>query len=315
MLPPDGVAGEASGPACGGSRALPNVGSGGFITGFVSQPALGRRGDLFSMVAVLGFVNGIAHRTMLALTTDPARSLEDAFGISAVVWIALVASIVLFRTGPSAPIGSRDVKLFFAALLIFVLPVAPLSWVALSAFAVYVIATSPAGSTDARAGAIVLGLTVPLFWSRLLFTLMSDTILRIDAAMAAFIIGTGRVGNAVAFRDGWGYFWIAPGCSSISNISLAVLTWLLVTRAFYPDRRPSVRYCFYAALAVVAVNVARISYTGLARPNYDIVHSGIGNTLSGIVALFAMFAVCIHGARRAPMRASMEGGESDGARA
>lgn len=300
MSPPNGVAGRTSGSPRGASRPLSAFMSSGQhapLTWLLS--GVETRGVLFSWLVVIGFLNGIAHRAMLAVTNNPGESLDDTFGISAVVWIALVFCVVLFRRGPSAPASSRDVKVFLAALVVFAAPVAPLSWLALSAFGFYAMATSPSGSSDARAGAIVLGLTVPMFWSKLVFTVLSDVILRADAAIVAFIIGTERDGNAVAFRDGWGYFWIAPGCSSISNVSLAILCWLLVTRGFYPDRRVPGRYCLYAAAAVVAVNVFRISVTGIGRHEYDIVHSALGNTLSGVFALAAMFAICIYGARRA----------------
>ncbi|WP_353646484.1 hypothetical protein [Mesorhizobium sp. WSM2239] len=48
--------------------------------------------------------------------------------------------------------------------------------------------------------------------------------MRLNAGLVAQVTGAPRFGNSIAFGDGWGYYWIAPACSSIANISLEFLT-------------------------------------------------------------------------------------------
>src|SRR5919108_391272 len=56
-------------------------------------------------------------------------------------------------------------------------PAPPLSWLGRSGLSAYIAVTSPPGSASRRSAWILLALTVPIFWSRILFLLMSDTIL------------------------------------------------------------------------------------------------------------------------------------------
>jgi len=256
------------------------------------------RGWLFAGLALIGFMNGTAHRVIEALHDDAGRALVQAFDIGAVVWIALLASLyLLFR--PRGHAASRnDMIAAGLTLAAFLAPAPPLSWLGLSGFCAYIVVSSPSGSSHSRGAWIVLALTVPMFWSRIAFLLMSDVILRFDAVLVSLILGTSRTGNAIAFADGWGYFWIAPACSSLANISLALLCWVLVTQTLGRNRHVGLRYCFLAIAAVVAINIARLSATGISRAHYELIHGPIGNLTVGWFIFAATLSICLYGATR-----------------
>lgn len=65
-----------------------------------------------------------------------------------------------------------------------------------------------------------------MFWARIVLSICNDTILAADATLTAAAVGTERNGNIVPFADGSGAMWIAPGCSSFSNLSLAILAFV-----------------------------------------------------------------------------------------
>jgi exosortase/archaeosortase family protein len=142
-----------------------------------------------------------------------------------------------------------------------------------------------------------------MFWSRILFLLMSDAILRFDAVLAGLILGTGRSGNAIAFADGWGYFWIAPQCSSLANISLALLCWVAVTQAL-GRTNPALRYCFLAVASVIVINVMRLALTGISHDNYDLLHGAAGNLILGLFTFAVTLAICFYGTTREASHAS-----------
>jgi hypothetical protein len=66
-----------------------------------------------------------------------------------------------------------------------------------------------------------------MFWSRLLFAMLSDFISQADAILVSLIVGTERIGNTIGFADNSGYLFILLACSSLADVSLAVLGWAL----------------------------------------------------------------------------------------
>jgi hypothetical protein len=258
---------------------------------------------LFSAMVVMGFLNGIAHRVLPAIVADPAGAVLGGFGISLVVWAALAVVTYFLWDGPDRPLTWRDQAVAALAIMMFVAPAPPLSWMALMFIGVHVAFTSPHGSRYRRGAIILLALIVPMFWSRVVFTLVGDQLLRLDAAMVAMATGAERVGNAIAFADGWGYFWIAPGCSSVANISLAFLTFVLVSRI--PDRyaRVPFPYCLFAVAAVVAINVLRMAITGISREHHALLHGTLGTVAVGWLSLAAMVGISLAGLKRGTLRA------------
>jgi hypothetical protein len=72
-----------------------------------------------------------------------------------------------------------------------------------------------------RGALILLAMTAPMLWSRLLFQIFAKPILNIDATLVSVLLGTDRSGNMVGFLDGSGYMIVLPACSSLANMSLA----------------------------------------------------------------------------------------------
>jgi hypothetical protein len=266
--------------------------------GTAGEERAGAWNSLFAGLVAVGFINGSTHRMLAAFDENPAGALLNGFGLSVIVWAALAVALALLSTAPAAPLGRRDWLVAGTALVLFTIPVGPLAWLGLMLVGAYLAATSAAGTRARRAGLIVLALIVPMFWSRVVFSLFGDALLRFDALLVSLAIGARRTGNALAFADGWGYYWIAPPCSSVANISLAVLTYILVSNL--SDRRAKIPL-FYAVLAVVsvvAINVGRMAITGISRAHYDLMHGPYGAAATSALSLAAMMGICLIGWRR-----------------
>jgi hypothetical protein len=189
----------------------------------------------------------------------------NTFQISAVVWVALFFGVSFLLRRPRAPLTHVDKAVAAGAAVAFLAPVAPLSWIALSALAVYILWTSPAGSFPERGGWILLAMTVPMFWSRVMFSLLSDFILEFDAILVGWIVGIERAGNAIAFADGSGYS-LDCACSSLHNVSSRSPVLGAVRPAVLPRAASSAGGGgALACAAVVAINVARLSLIALYR--------------------------------------------------
>src|SRR4030095_2552322 len=121
-----------------------------------------------------------------------------------------------------------------------------------------------------RGALILLAVTVPMLWSRLLFQFFAKPILDIDATLVAWLLGTDRIGNMVHFADGSGYMVVLAPCSSLANMSLAFLCWISITQWARHCWSPmDLVWSACACVSVIAVNVTRISMMGLSRAYYE----------------------------------------------
>ena len=259
------------------------------------------RNELLALLAVVAFANGVSERAVAAIAQwGITAALLNSFDVSLIVWGAFMIGISFVRRSPQQPITRSDTIISGAALAAVLAPGAQLSWIALSGLAVHILRTSPRPSFVHRGGWILLATTVPMLWSRLLFGLFSGPILEADAALVGWLAGAARVGNTVQLADGSGYVWIAPGCSSLANVSLTVLCW--VTFAKVLDRVGSLRdmgWCCLACAAVIAVNVTRISLIALYPGSYDLIHGPIGYTIVDWTSVGVIVGTCLLRFRRA----------------
>lgn len=258
--------------------------------------AVPRRGELFAGLCLLGFANGIVARVGAAIAEDPAGALFGTFGISALVWIAIgVCAVTLWRD--DAPADARDAAVGGAALVAILLPVDWLSWIALTGLALHLLRS---GRAAARAGWILLTVTGAMFWGRVLLVVAGEAVLRADAALAGWLVGVPREGNTLRFADGGGYVWIAAPCSSLTNLSLAILCWVLFAqlRGLRWTWRGAL-WCLAAAASVVAINTARIGLIVTHRESFELLHGPVGGAIAGWATMLAVVAICAWGTRHA----------------
>lgn len=257
--------------------------------------------------ALLGFLY-----LLLALNASPTFVAEavrgrgwlgaalNLFDISAIVWLALAAALTLcWREPDQTPASPLDWAVAAGAACAAVIPVAPLSSAMLTVVGLWGLASSPARSPGRRAAAIALSLATFFFWGRVFLALGAGPLLAADAQFVAAISGLQSNGNSVYFPDG-GYFLIAPGCSSLHGISLALILWTTVISWF--DLVITARLCVVLALAVAAsvlVNGIRLAMIGLNPDQFDYWHVGGGGMIFGWIALLALAGVIYFGTKDA----------------
>jgi exosortase/archaeosortase family protein len=257
------------------------------------------RNELFAGLCVIGFANGVVTRIIEGFgSRNWLEFLFNTFDISIVLWAALIAGVALLSRAPKVPANRFDILAAGLASAAFLVPVAPLSWIALTGLAFYLVLTSPAQSPVRRAGWILAAMTIPMFWSRIVFALFSETILEFDATLVGWIVGTERTGNAIEFIDGSGYLWIAPSCSSLANVSVAILCSVLFAQWYQSERSSrQMTWAMLACLAVIAINVIRLSLLGMYSQYFDILHGPVGTTVANWLTLAAIIGICALGIR------------------
>lgn len=258
------------------------------------------RGDFFAGLFLIGCANGLAAHVINSVTRDGwAAALLSTFETSVIVWIAVYVGISFMFRDRSDPIRQSDLAVGIPILALVALPIAGLSWFGVTALALYIILCTNRSSPRQRGAFILLATAVSMLWSRLLFAFLCKPILDIDAALASWLSGTPRVGNMVRFADNSGYLVILPACSSFGNVSLAFLTWVLVSQSV--GHRWSARdifWCLLACASVILVNVGRLSIMSTDINQFAAVHNQWGNAVANVIILILIISISTLSVRR-----------------
>ena len=174
-----------------------------------------------------------------------------------------------------------------------------MSWLAVTMLSLYVLLFTQATESQHRGAVILLAATVPMLWSRLIFDLFANFILGVDASLVGWMLGTHRSGNMVEFADHSGTLVVFPPCSSLANVSLALLCWVTISASVRHEwRAQDILWCLLACSSVVAVNVIRISLMGLSSAHYHMLHTPLAEIVLNIIILVLIVAISILGVRR-----------------
>jgi hypothetical protein len=259
------------------------------------------RNEFFAALLIVACVNGLGSRIIETIrAVGFAEAALSTFDTSAIVWLACFTGIRLILEERSENLKVTDLVAGLVVLIPIALPIGGLSWLAVSVFSLYVILFTEPLSGRRRGAIILFAATVPMLWSRLLFRYFANAILSIDASLVGLLLGTGSSGNIVPFADGSGSLVVLPYCSSLANVSLAFLAWVLISQ-WQPQHRWSMRdlgVCLAAAASVVSVNVTRIALMGLSPRHYGAIHSQWGDMFTNVLILGLTLGICLLGVRR-----------------
>jgi exosortase/archaeosortase family protein len=267
----------------------------------VAESAAFSRSALFFWLFFIAAANALTG-TMIRTVQDTGWSYAafNLFGVSAIVWLGLVAGLALLRNdGLAEPPRRLDAAVAVFVAAVALVPVATASAVAMTFLAIYAIVTAERGSAPRRAAIIFLAITGSLIWGRLLLAVFSGPMLGADAFLVARLTGTTQIGNQLAFTDGSGAFAVAPGCSSFQGMSLALVFWATVNQWFaVPFGWKQMLWCLAALGATIAVNVVRIGALAHFPRHFDALHNGIGYQVAAWTTLILVVAICLYGAHR-----------------
>jgi hypothetical protein len=257
------------------------------------------RNELFAGLYVVACANGLLGRSILTLNLEGWMGAVVGFDINVIVLAACFAGVYLIATSNRDEIRTLDLVVALSSLVLVILPIYALSWVAVTGLSLYILFFANDGAERKRGALILLALSVPMLWSRLVFQFFARPLLELDATMAAWLLGTERVGNLVRFGDNSGYMVITPACASWANITFAFLCWVAITQwAGHRWRPMDVLWSFLACASVVAVNVTRIALTGLSYAHFEAIHNKWGEVVLSTVFLCLIVGFTVIGSRR-----------------
>jgi len=252
------------------------------------------RQNLYGATLAVAAVNALV-RPVLASIDDLGwlAALSGGFGIGFVIPAALLLGLRLLIQTRADEVETLDWVLIVCALILLLVPSATVSWLVTAALAVF--AMPRFRSPWARAGLSVVLFTAlrdPL--ATTLLKLFATPLLDTDAAMTAtllkiFMQEAAHQGNVVIGQSGH-QLLILTGCTSYTNLSMALLGWFALSRNFKPflDRRQAAAG-LAVATAVIGLNIVRLTIMALGPAPYHFFHDGSG----GVMFEAALIAVTV----------------------
>jgi hypothetical protein len=277
----------------------PTARQGKSAIGFVRIASKLRRGEYFGGLFLLACVSGFASKIVESVNRlGWSDSLFNTFTISVIVWMSCIAGVSLSLRDRTVGVRSLELALGVGFVFLVILPIGQLSWIAVTGLSLYILVSTNVPSS--RRGAIILlAITVPMLWSRMLFQVFASSILRADALFVAWLLGTDRNGNVVEFADSSGHLVILTSCSSLTNVSLAFLCWITLSRLMsYRKSIYDALWCLLACTSVVAVNVTRLAILALSQQHYTMFHTQWANLVTNLIVLGLIVGISALGVRR-----------------
>lgn len=243
-------------------------------------------------------VNAVASNLLASFARGWATTLLDLGGVNPALWFALFAIGSIAAESDEAEdarsaMTALDWMVFVAVLGTAFIPIPVAGAVGVFLAGLWLMPSGQKGSRARRIGVVALALTSMLIWGRAVLVLAGGPVLSLDASFVAWLAGTTAQGNLVYFAGEAQPFVIGFGCSSMDNMTLAVLFWAAMTQLLrIPLDRRSVLLCVVAMGANLFVNVLRLTVIAHKQQYYEYWHSGPGGMLFAWAGL-AVVAVIV----------------------
>jgi exosortase/archaeosortase family protein len=237
-----------------------------------------------------------------------AIAATNLFGLNAAMLFALYGlwEIGQKDTGnaAAAPVSRSDMLVIAAALGLSLIPWNAASLVALLGLALWCIFTGATETAERRAGLIMLAMGGSILIARLLLNSVGDRVVNLDAQFVGWLAGVAVEDNVVDFRNfGARSFIIGLGCSSVHNMSQAVLLWATATQLLrLKIDAPLVLFALLAMAGMFLVNAARLTAIAWYPQHFDTIHQGWIAELFGLISLIVAALIIAAGALHAHRR-------------
>jgi hypothetical protein len=259
------------------------------------------RAGAFACAGVLAALNAQADQIINSLRYQSfAVSLSILGGVSAVIWLAMFAALKIGIEDKAARIGRTDAVVLLAAIGLSLLPVSFAAQAGLLLCGLYLYVTSYRGAPARRISIVLLALTGPLIWGRILLHILAGPILALDARIVGVLIGSAVQGNLVDFAGQSGKMLVGTPCSSVHNISLAIVLWASAAALFgLRVDRGYVLTGLAMAAWMFALNIGRLVTIGMFPAQFHFFHVGAGAELfgwAGLIGASGLAAIGVMGA-------------------
>jgi len=156
-------------------------------------PFLDDRAEAFAIIGAIAAINALAGKLATALHDHSiVGALLSLGGVSAIIWFALIVMLLIASKADKAEaLMPLDRPVLASIAFLAAVPFNFGAAIAVMLGGAYLLATSTSTSATRRIAIIMLALTGPLIWGRLLLAFFGPLLLGLDAYVAAGLERTG----------------------------------------------------------------------------------------------------------------------------
>ncbi len=263
----------------------------------LSLPRFGRNRLMVALLAI-GTANALVRPSIEAIDEwGVMGAVAGGLGSGWPVYLGLLGAVVLGLRGTvERTIDRWDLVAGLLYAIGLLVPSSGFAAIDVMAFGAWELLRRPR-DINYRAGIIIfIAAGARELWVATAMKMLSPVLLHIDAILTRTTLGwlghpSTVTGNLITTDQGM-VLAVLMTCSSFANISLALLTWLVLTRWLRPHfRRRDLVSALLVTLSVIVVNLTRLTIMGLGPFDYALAHGPIGQTTTELAILIATLAV------------------------
>ena len=256
------------------------------------------RHRLLALIALIGCLNGLSRPILLSLSEQNAfDALLHGFNLNLFVVIAIIVALrfIIGATGNHS-LTMTDKAIILLCLMAFCVPSAMVSWIVLAAFALWY------GWHYRRHSQIYAGFLVLFAVSArepvvmILLKTFASSVLSLDALLAQTLANLAgfvseRSDNLITTQAGRSILILAP-CSSVSNLSIIWLGWLVAARSLsHRWQQRDATVLLTLTVMVLALNWLRLAMLTLSQEVYHWLHGEAGKAAYELTLILLMFII------------------------
>ncbi len=262
------------------------------------------RRAVYGVFVLAGIANATIKPAAATITGNGwLHAMLNGFDINAIVWMALAIGIWRLWDEGTQACGVTECGAVMVASLGFLMPLASVSWMVLGTTCLCAAVLS--SSSPSFRGLTIIGLAAvrdPV--AKGLLDVFAEPLLTLDAYVSSLLLillgkSVEREGNIMAASSDHALL-VMSGCSSFTNLSLALLAWASIMVGF---SRPTWKLLWIGGTilgtAVVLLNSARLSLMALSIDTYRIVHDEWGADVFLLVSTMLIVSSIYVGLRHA----------------
>lgn len=229
--------------------------------------------------------------------------LQSLASRSAFQYLAWAGAFWLLANSKPTPLASRaDIAIGAGLSLLPFIQADSLSWISITALALYLLVTSPQENNTRAAAFVMLALAFNGLWGPQFFEFFAFPLLRADTAIVGAVLALTQPGfewrDTIIQSQAHSIIVFGP-CSSFHNISLSLLCWVTLTKLARPTWfRGDVLVALLVTVAVVVLNTVRLYLMALSPELFTYWHTGFGADLFAWSTPLVVMAISLWGILR-----------------
>jgi len=262
------------------------------------------RSFFYAVTIAIGAMNAVIKPAIHSIDHDGFWSASfNLFNVHPVmVGVLLLCIALIYDRRDVHGLSKKDLLAITFTLVGLLIPSATMSWLFIGLFGLY-LASRQTITPVQRSGAVILlvaGLREPFM--TFLLQVFNSEVLALDATFTALLLSAFQdsvtaqgnmilAGNTVRLV-------VLTSCSSLANLSFAMLFWFAVSRAISSSiSREMLVACGAIVVSMVALNIVRLTMMASSSAQYAIIHESIGKTSFAIIMVTTVSLLTVWGLR------------------